>query len=132
MSNTRSPSLRTIILIRIVPAAFALLILISFVVVRKVNSEISNQIQEQVNNRSEGIQLAVQTKLRQAIDACAAIANNHIVVNTFVNSENRSSDLLPFIRSLDFPELQSTTLQYWTIREHRLLRSCRMTPVSKC
>ncbi len=103
MANTRSPSLRTIILIRIVPAAFALLILISCVVVRKVNSEISNQIQEQVNNRSEGIQLAVQTKLRQAIDACAAIANNHIVVNTFVNSENRSSDLLPFIRSLDFP-----------------------------
>ena len=45
----------------------------------------------------------MQTKLRQAIDACAAIANNHIVVNTFVNSENRSSDLLPFIRSLDFP-----------------------------
>ena len=103
MTNTRSPSLRTIILIRVVPAALALLILISIIVVRKVNMEISNQIQEQVNNRSEGIQLAVQTKLRQAIDACAAIANNHIVVNTFVNSENRSSDLLPFIRSLDFP-----------------------------
>ncbi|MFN3191948.1 MAG: sensor histidine kinase [Aureliella sp.] len=103
MSSQRYPTLRYVTLVRIVPAALFLLIGVCFVVVRKVNFEISNQIQEQVNNRAGGIELAVRTQLLHALDACRAIANNDIVINSIVDLEHRKSTLQPFIQSLDFP-----------------------------
>ncbi|MFK7738336.1 MAG: ATP-binding protein [Pirellulaceae bacterium] len=98
-----SPSLRSITLVRVVPAAVVLLGCVSVLVVQKVNTEFSNQIQEQVDNRAEGIQLAIRTKLRQSLDACSAIANNDIIINSIVDLEHRKSSLQPFIQSLDFP-----------------------------
>ncbi|MEO1524169.1 MAG: PAS domain-containing protein [Planctomycetota bacterium] len=45
----------------------------------------------------------VETKVRHAIDGCAALANNDIVVNSIIDVDHRQSTLQPFIQSLDFP-----------------------------
>ena len=103
MNGKRVPSLRATILCRVFPAAIVSLVTLNWIVVQNVNSDICNQIQMQVDNRADGIRLATVTKLRHAIDGCAAIANNDIVVNSVVDVAHRKTNLQPFIQSLDFP-----------------------------
>ncbi|MEM7474925.1 MAG: ATP-binding protein [Planctomycetota bacterium] len=103
MTQQKPFSLRQAIFARVFPVAVALLILVSLIVIQKLNSEFRRQVQRQVNHRAEGVHLAVQTKVRHAIDACAAIANNDIVINSIVDLEHRKSNLQPFLQSLDFP-----------------------------
>lgn len=96
-------SLRSQILRRVTPWAVAIMVMASLLTVWRVQREVRQQVAAQLAGETEHIAQATRIKLQHAMEACAAVASNDIVINAIIDPEHRNSTLQSYIRSMRLP-----------------------------
>lgn len=97
------PRLSRQILVKVVPGAVLLVILISLFTVRYVERELLALMQQDVEKHARNLARATQTELVRSVESSVAIAKNDVAVNSIVDTEYRNYILPSFVRSLEMP-----------------------------
>lgn len=103
IGTVRQASLKRKILVSVWPTVILLFALTSYLTFDSIVSEFSTQVDIRVKSRSLHFVETAQSRINEAVNATAAIARNHLVINGIVDIEHRQSTLRPFFRSLVLP-----------------------------
>ena len=100
-SNSRS--LRSRILLRIVPPTVLLFFITSYWTVQTIVSGFSGEVRLRLDSNAKNFSQSAAAQLQEAMNANVALAKNHLVVNSIVDSGLRDSALEPFFGTLVLP-----------------------------
>ena len=101
--NRQQGSLRAKILWQIVPVTVALFLLTSYVTVQAIVSGFSREVRVRLDSEASNFSRSAQALINEARNANAALARNHLTINSIVDFSERRTALSNFYRSLLLP-----------------------------